>query len=703
MLASQGLIVTGVPVTLGSSGAWSSLSVIYAGSQRWKAAFKSSPELACSPLGSTLCSAGAADDVEKFGQLVLATSPRVYSSADPASTGGLVLVAPPGDQRPCSSCTGFAVAAAARAAIASALRVNATDVEPLSPTDLLYCSKGAPQTCNGGWTLVDVLKQLTERHIAPEACLPYEPIKLESYDKPECGPGCVTPGAPPQHKLASQGAALSRFDIMSDFRAFFEDPKNADRAVAIIGYNLEEGYWLVQNSWGARWGADGRFKVAFNTCSLATAPDIYGIAWTSSKRSGAWPPAGLTPSSKCTSGFEYKAQANDYLSGVALRYKVPLQRLLLDNTARVTDLDAPLTGKRLLLCGMQSPLERSAEAIKAAVKAGTFGVSWGGLWFLSIYNHGVLDALQVAMCAACAGIVAEKAVRFLDTMRMACDARDHCRGKMDSAVRIAFEEVAFRDDAHTRCSNVCYVGLTTYGEGSGKFFDTAQFRSREDFKNAIIASMFVPEFSTGEDAFDFRGQDVASGYLSATQPPCPPGVTFCMRVSAFRAPDIAPMADLKFAFNVMLKLSKGITRSGVGVLGAPPAKILGFAPTSDQRRAAAQAAADLGVEVAPNIFHPVPLTPDAQWTEMAAIPPDGDMSEFLLRLGQKDGEAWLRAMGIQKPAGARPLFVMPPAAPAAPAAAGGAAPARPARAAAPPPAAAAGALAAKAPGRRLLR
>ncbi|KAI8477344.1 MAG: hypothetical protein J3K34DRAFT_291 [Monoraphidium minutum] len=478
LVHGQGLIVTGAPVTLGSSGAWSSLSVIYAGSQRWKAAFKSSPASVCSASGSTLCSAGAADDVEKFGQLMLATSPLVYSSLDPASTGGLVLVAPPGDQRPCASCTGFAVAAAARAAIASALRVNATDVEPLSPTDLLYCSKGAPQTCSGGWTLIDVLKQLTERRIAPEACLPYEPLKLDGSSKPECGPGCVTPNTPPQHILASQGvftyeglpnswaicqhirrngAVLSRFDIMSDFEAFFKDPKNADKvykpvpsatlkethAVAIIGYNLEEGYWLVQNSWGARWGADGRFKVAFNTCSLATAPDIYGIAWTPSKPDGTWPPVGLNASSKCAGGFEYEAQPHDYLSGVAQRYKVPLQRLLLDNTARVTDLDAPLTGKRLLLCGMQSPQEKAATALKDALKAGTFGVSWGGSWFLSLYNHGVLDALraygvvdektrmggnaQVTMCAACAGYDSARAMKFLNSVRRACDERENCR------------------------------------------------------------------------------------------------------------------------------------------------------------------------------------------------------------------------------------------------------------------------------------
>lgn len=73
-------------------------------------------------------------------------------------------------------------------------------------------------------------------------------------------------------------------------------------------------------------------------------------------------------------------------------------------------------------------------------------------------------------------------------------------------------------------------------------------RSREDFKNALIATLFMPMFSTKAEAFDFRGQDVSSGYFSASQPPCPPGSTYCLRVSAFRAPDVSPAADLRFAF-----------------------------------------------------------------------------------------------------------------------------------------------------------
>ena len=62
-------------------------------------------------------------------------------------------------------------------------------------------------------------------------------------------------------------------------------------------------------SWGPNWAGNGRFKVAFNTCSLATAPDIYGVVWERRGADGAWPPVGLKPTGKCPNGFEYQVGA----------------------------------------------------------------------------------------------------------------------------------------------------------------------------------------------------------------------------------------------------------------------------------------------------------------------------------------------------------------------------------------------------------
>jgi hypothetical protein len=47
----------------------------------------------------------------------------------------------------------------------------------------------------------------------------------------------------------------------------------------------------------------------------------------------------------------HQAKGTDYLSRVAWLAGIPLDKFMLDNTEAVKDLDAPLAGVNLLLCG----------------------------------------------------------------------------------------------------------------------------------------------------------------------------------------------------------------------------------------------------------------------------------------------------------------------------------------------------------------
>jgi C1A family cysteine protease len=37
-----------------------------------------------------------------------------------------------------------------------------------------------------------------------------------------------------------------------------------DHGVAAVGYDSDEGYWLVRNSWGGNWGEEGYIRLAMN-------------------------------------------------------------------------------------------------------------------------------------------------------------------------------------------------------------------------------------------------------------------------------------------------------------------------------------------------------------------------------------------------------------------------------------------------------
>ena len=58
-------------------------------------------------------------------------------------------------------------------------------------------------------------------------------------------------------------------------------------AVALIGYNNDEGYWIAKNSWGPRFGMNGFFLVSglgdhvfpstIATCDAAVAATLHCI------------------------------------------------------------------------------------------------------------------------------------------------------------------------------------------------------------------------------------------------------------------------------------------------------------------------------------------------------------------------------------------------------------------------------------------
>jgi hypothetical protein len=75
--------------------------------------------------------------------------------------------------------------------------------------------------------------------------------------------------------IRQYGGVAASFDVFTDFRPFYSSFANARKvykptgnatleerhAVVLVGYNNDEGYWLILNSWGPDWADNGLFRV----------------------------------------------------------------------------------------------------------------------------------------------------------------------------------------------------------------------------------------------------------------------------------------------------------------------------------------------------------------------------------------------------------------------------------------------------------
>ena len=212
---------------------------------------------------------------------------QIPSSFDWRSYRGYDWTTPIRHQRSCGSC----VAHAALAVFESLLEIVRDDpgMNPdLSEEFLFFCGCGKC-CCNGekcGWRLRKAAEWLRDTGVPDEDCWPYLPRDTECDEDYYCwdlterikkATSFRELTSPEEMKLSllKNGPLLGRMEVYQDFRdytggiyRYVLGPKVGGHAIAIVGYDDDEDYWIGKNSWGTGWGEDGWFRIAYGEVGI---------------------------------------------------------------------------------------------------------------------------------------------------------------------------------------------------------------------------------------------------------------------------------------------------------------------------------------------------------------------------------------------------------------------------------------------------
>ncbi|WP_083467988.1 C1 family peptidase [Methylobacterium tarhaniae] len=225
----------------------------------------------------------AAAVIEEDDDLSSKTEPQLASLAPPPSkvdwrnnNGNYVTEIK--YQGACGSCVAFAVCAM----LESRVRILRNDPNleiDLSEAHLFSC--GCTNCCDTGWHNQKALKFAKKKGIGLEKDFPYKPgnqpcpkpplshfLKVKSYS-------AIKSNETRRRIIATKGPVVASMQIYDDFRNYAGGIYShvtgsliGHHAVCIVGYDHDDKYWIVKNSWNTSWGDNGFFKIKYDQCEI---------------------------------------------------------------------------------------------------------------------------------------------------------------------------------------------------------------------------------------------------------------------------------------------------------------------------------------------------------------------------------------------------------------------------------------------------
>jgi len=207
---------------------------------------------------------------------------------------GIGAVTPIKNQGQCGSSPFFA----AVTSVEACHYITTGNLVGLSEQQIIDCSFNVGNYgCGGGWMSMSFQSIILEGGIDSETCYPYTAetdncsfnpnppccvSKVQSYYNVTSGSELDLQAAVFKVPVAcAVDASQSSFEFYSG--GVYSDPncssENIDHGIAVVGYGhnstCDRDYWILKNSFGTSWGADGWMYLARNDknmCGIATVP-----------------------------------------------------------------------------------------------------------------------------------------------------------------------------------------------------------------------------------------------------------------------------------------------------------------------------------------------------------------------------------------------------------------------------------------------
>lgn len=209
---------------------------------------------------------------------------KALDSIDWRNVNGVNWLGPVLNQRNCGSCVAFASVATLEAQY----RISSTlpwTSPTFSPQQLFSCGGGS---CESGWYTSSAAAFLKSKGVVDSACAPYESgltgedlqcrrsfcqnqsertYKIADYSNPSMRGG----SSAKVKEALKKGPVMTSMTAYDDFLVYSSGIYNSvssksvgGHAVSIVGFNDEERYWIVRNSWGVDWGENGFVRVSYD-------------------------------------------------------------------------------------------------------------------------------------------------------------------------------------------------------------------------------------------------------------------------------------------------------------------------------------------------------------------------------------------------------------------------------------------------------